>query len=94
MPDRNSIQYLEVKKHLSLLEKNLLSAIQNINSLTVEMERLRNALAAKEGFEDLAPPPAAPAPTQSANSDSATQRGPATTTMSASKGRTLKVINN
>ena len=92
MPDRNSIQYLEVKKHLSLLEKNLLSAVQNINSLTVEMERLRNAIAAKEGFEDLAPPPSAPAPTQS--NESSTQRGPVTTTMSASKGRTLKVINN
>ena len=93
MPDRNSIQYLEVKKHLSLLEKNLLAAIQNINSLTVEMERLRNAIAAKEGFEDLAPPPTAPAPTSSSSESSTTQRGPATA-MSASKGRTLKVINN
>ena len=91
MPDRNSMQYLEIKKHLSLLEGNLLSAIRNINSLTVEMERLRNALAAKEGFEDLAPPAAAPAPTMSNES----QRGPATATnMSAAKGRTLKVINN
>ncbi len=93
MPDKNSIQYLEVKKHLSLLEGNLLSAIRNINSLTVEVERLRNALAAKEGVEDLEPPPIAPAPTPASMTEQ--QRGPSTgSAMSSSKGRTLKVINN
>ena len=94
MPDRKSIEYLEVKKHLSLLEKNLYAAIQNINSLTLEVERLRNALAAKEGFEDLAPPPMAAPPAVSSSSEADTgRRGPAAP-MSATKGRTLKVINN
>lgn len=91
MPDRKSIEYLEVKKHLSLLEKNLYAAIQNIHSLTIEMDRLRNALAAKEGFEDLAPPVMmTPVPMATPVT---TSNGPAGT-MSSSKGRTVKVINN
>jgi len=101
MPIRNSIQELETKKRVSLLERNLLTALQNISILTLEVERMRNALAAKEGFEDLTAPvnfeevQAAQAQNHQATSTATSgqgggRRGPS----SANQGRTLKVINN
>ena len=99
MPDRQSKEYLEMKKRFSLMERNMLSALQNINILTMEIERIRNVLAAKEGFEDLTEQQQHQHQQhQQQNRQEATEQPASTTTrrgpMSSSKGRTLKVINN
>jgi hypothetical protein len=96
MPDRHSIELLEMKKRFALMERNMLSATQNINILTIELEKMRNFLASKEGFEDLvgqqAAAPAPPTNTNNASSSSSSEsrRGP----VNSKTGRTLKVINN
>jgi len=100
MPDTNSLKYLEIKKRVSLLERNLLTALQNVNILTLEVERMRNLLAAKDGFEGLTEPVTtadatqaqaqAHAQSQASSSAEGGRRGP----MTGAQGRTLKVINN
>ena len=108
MPDRQSKEYLEIKKRFALTERNMLSALQNINILTMEiertraeLERVRNIIASKEGFEDLLEDLADPrmVSQQQAQQQSQQQSQQTTTTsrrgpMSAKQGRTLKVINN
>jgi hypothetical protein len=105
MPDKRSIQLLEIQKRYALMERNLLSATQNINLLTMEIERLRNfldvlthKLSQKDGMEDLMemvqtheqPRAPVPEPQNSTKSNESVRRGP----MSSKQGRTLKVINN
>lgn len=96
MPDRQSKEYLEMKKRFAVMERNLLSATQNIALLTMEVERLRNYISSKDGFEDLSDQQVqheqAEQQVQAAQQQKQTntRRGP----MTSSQGRTLKVINN
>ena len=99
MPNNNNLQLLEIKKRISLLEKNVQSVMANVTLLTFELERLRNVLASKDGFEDLASQQEeaqrqAAEKAQAQQSQQGVQKNVRRGPMSSAQGRTLKVINN
>ena len=55
MPN-NDFAINELKKRMGLLERNILSVMQNLNTTNAELNRMLITLASKEEFKDLSTP--------------------------------------